>query len=302
MRTVSLVVVLAAFVRVNAAPNPQTPKGSGNMPKLGTSPVAYGPKPSGCSAFEILVGRGTSEIGRFGVIVGDPLVRSVSQAVPGARGYAVQYPADATSASVPTGTNDTVQRLIFQDKACPNQKFALVGYSQGAMVMRLAAPKIPANILPKILALVMFGDPGLRSGRFGTPFPAPLQGRLFENCAPKDPVCSEGSDFNPHLTYNSAGTTYQRDSTNFIVAAFKGNPLPPKTTVPSSGQGASSAKGGGSPKSATPPKGVSSPKGGTSGGSPPVVVQPKGLALGDAPLAKRHVRDIAMALIAGGDG
>jgi len=34
--------------------------------------------------------RGTSEPGPFGVIVGDPLVKNVVGAMPGARGYAVQ--------------------------------------------------------------------------------------------------------------------------------------------------------------------------------------------------------------------
>jgi hypothetical protein len=34
--------------------------------------------------------RGTSEPGPYGVIVGDPLVKNVVAAMPGARGYAVQ--------------------------------------------------------------------------------------------------------------------------------------------------------------------------------------------------------------------
>jgi hypothetical protein len=103
----ALLIVLTAF-RVRADPKPQIPRPS-NMPKLGQTPVAFGPKPAGCSNFEILVGpfsskclsqefklitfrsaRGTSEPGPFGVIVGDPLVAAVSKLVPGARGYAVQ--------------------------------------------------------------------------------------------------------------------------------------------------------------------------------------------------------------------
>jgi hypothetical protein len=55
--------------------------------------------------------------------------------------------------------------------------------------MRGAAPKIPDSIQQnKILAVVMFGDPGLR--RLSKELPAPLQSRLFENCAPGDPVSS----------------------------------------------------------------------------------------------------------------
>jgi len=213
MRFIAISIALTtAFV----AARPQAPA------NLGKSPVAYGPKPSGCSEFEILVARGTSEPGPFGLIVGDALVRSVRSQVTGSRGYAVQYPADAEAKSVPTGVEDVVNRLTKQSTACPNQKFALVGYSQGAMVMHSAAPKIPESVLPKILALVMFGDPALRRG--AATFPGGLGSRLLEQCAPADPVCSPGSDFNPHLTYGQA--KYQTPSVAFIVAAFKGRPLP----------------------------------------------------------------------------
>jgi cutinase len=99
-----------------------------------------------------------------------------------------QYPADATAISVSTGSNDTVQRLSTQDIACPDQKFALVGYSQGAGVMRRAAPAISPSIQQsKILAVVMFGDPGLKNPARGQ-FSPMIQTRLFENCAVGDPV------------------------------------------------------------------------------------------------------------------
>jgi cutinase len=90
-----------------------------------------------------------------------------------------------TSTSVSTGSADVVQRLTEQDKACPDEKFVLVGYSQGASVMRNAAPKIPKSLYPKVIALAMFGDPGLKRGQ---KFPEELQPKLFENCAPGDPV------------------------------------------------------------------------------------------------------------------
>jgi cutinase len=163
-----------------------------SMPALGKSPVAFGPKPAGCSKFEILVARGTSEPGSFGLIVGDPLVRAVKAQVPGARGYAVQYPADMSAASVTTGVKDVVDRLTSQSQACPEQKFALVGYSQGAMVMHAAAPKIPQDVVPKIAAFVMFGDPLLRRG--SGKFPGSMAEKTYENCAPGDMVCA--SPFN----------------------------------------------------------------------------------------------------------
>jgi cutinase len=89
--------------------------------------------------------------------------------------------------SVSIGVTDVVNRIANQIKACPDQKFSLVGYSQGARVMRGAAVKIPSSSFPSILALVMFGDRGIRDMSI-TQFPPQLQAKLFENCAPRDPV------------------------------------------------------------------------------------------------------------------
>ena len=85
------------------------------------------------------------------------------------------------------GISDVVNRVTTKDKECPKQKFALVGYSQGARVMRVAAPKLDPSLFPKILALVMFGDRGIRDMTI-TQFPPALEAKLFENCAPGDPV------------------------------------------------------------------------------------------------------------------
>jgi cutinase len=89
--------------------------------------------------------------------------------------------------SVAIGAKDVVDRITSQSKACPKQQFALVGYSQGARVMRAASPKIDSSFFPKILALVMFGDRGIRDMNI-TQFPPVLEAKLWENCAPADPV------------------------------------------------------------------------------------------------------------------
>ena len=139
------------------------------------------------------VARGTSEPnfepdGKFGVVVGDPIVSNVSKLLQGVRGYPVQYPA---STSVITGgiqgRRDVVARLTRQSALCPNQRFALVGYSQGADVMHRAADEIPTSLFPKILAVAMFGDPNIRSS-LGDRFPAALEAKLLQSCATRDPV------------------------------------------------------------------------------------------------------------------
>jgi precorrin-2 methylase len=60
-----------------------------------------------------------------------------------------------------------------------------VGYSQGAGVMRVAAPKISAELQQKVVALVMFGDPGVKQKQ---KFPPGLESKLLDNCAVGDPV------------------------------------------------------------------------------------------------------------------
>jgi len=284
---------LLAATAVNAqAPAPkefqlppgfQVPKGvSGAFPKgLGSAGlnslllpmmaagIPNGPAPKGCTDFEVLVARGTGEPGPFGVVVGDQIVNAVSKAIPGARGYAVQYPASLKmDSSSPTGTDDVIKRLNTQHAACPNQKFALVGYSQGAGVMHgVFAPTHPSypgsdavrptlnpDVIPKILALVMFGDPGFRGGfglgliGGGNQFPDVLFGRLRQNCNKGDPVCDPATPagFEKHLDY--AQPQWQKASSEFIIDAFKGQPLPKSPRVPEDLGMILKSKGAPSPK------------------------------------------------------
>jgi hypothetical protein len=62
-----------------------------------------------------------------------------------------------------------------------------VGYSQGASIMHLATDRLPASVLPKIKAVVMFGDPNNKLGLLGQ-FRLALRTKALGVCAPKDPV------------------------------------------------------------------------------------------------------------------
>jgi cutinase len=81
-----------------------------------------------------------------------------------------------------------IDRLSTQPFACPDQKYALVGYSQGAVVMHLASANLSMNLFPRVVALVMFGDPGYKQQTRVRSFPVYLGARLLENCADGDPV------------------------------------------------------------------------------------------------------------------
>ncbi|KAE9962891.1 hypothetical protein BLS_009913 [Venturia inaequalis] len=263
------VLLLASAIGANAIPQgvPELPKlptqqGPGCAPlpagfKIPGAGVEMRPQdiPTGCSAFEVLIARGTSEPnfkegnGKFGVVVGDPLIGNLTAKFPTARGYPVQvytppnsistfnllintrpqYPADSNIIpGVRAGTIDLLARLESQSKACPDQKFALVGYSQGAGLMHNAVPKIPEATQKKVLALLMYGDPELRNGASGKKFPAELEKVLLQNCAEGDMVCDKGSCFAPHLQY--IRQPWVDRSVEFLIAAFKGTPLPAKTS------------------------------------------------------------------------
>ena len=106
--------------------------------------------------------RGTGEPlnPKFGIIIGDPLWKAVKKLVPDASAYSVDYPASAAPCSRELGSQDVINHLLAQSSQCPDQKFALVGYSQGAGVIHEAMKAIDASLYPKIIALVMFGDFG----------------------------------------------------------------------------------------------------------------------------------------------
>ncbi|QDS72370.1 hypothetical protein FKW77_008324 [Venturia effusa] len=226
--------VLPNFPRLQGPGCPPLPAGVEFRPTVEMRPQDI---PTGCSAFEVLVARGTSEPnykegnGKFGVVVGDPLIGNLTKKFPTARGYPVQYPADMNIIpGIRAGTTDVLNRLESQSKACPDQKFALVGYSQGASLMHNAAPQIPEETQKKIVALVMYGDPTLRNGGaagVNSKFPPALEKVLLENCAEGDMICDKGDCFEPHLQY--IRQPWVDRSVEFLVKAFEGGPVPAGT-------------------------------------------------------------------------
>jgi pimeloyl-ACP methyl ester carboxylesterase len=82
--------------------------------------------------------------------------------------------------SAPKGVKDMIREITDKAKACPNTKFALGGHSQGGMVTVSAIPKIPADILSRVVAVTMFGSPGC---------PAAVKDRCNSYCNKGDFVC-----------------------------------------------------------------------------------------------------------------
>ena len=94
------------------------------------------------------------------------------------------------------GAKDIVKRLNAQSKACPDQKFGVMGYSQGAAIMHSALggkdTGLDPGVLNKIVGGAMFGDPRQGGGKLGSvpEFPASIKEKIKINCATGDPVSS----------------------------------------------------------------------------------------------------------------
>ncbi|MFC9680914.1 cutinase family protein [Streptomyces sp. NPDC056948] len=168
-----------------------------------------------CSDVELVSARGTFEPGTLGFIVGDPVLSALQKKAVGKSlsSYKVNYPADLSPTSAAQGNLDLVNHVKSQAAACPNQKFVLVGYSQGANVVDnsigissagavVGSPivaTLPAAVEPKVSAVLLFGNPIRALGKSVT---GTYQSRTLDLCAQGDPVCENGGgDVGAHLSY-----------------------------------------------------------------------------------------------------
>ncbi|MFJ7219340.1 cutinase family protein [Amycolatopsis sp. NPDC098790] len=195
---------------------------------VATAPVASA---APCTDVDVPVARGTFEPGTLGFIVGDPVYQAVqNQLRPRSlSGYRVDYPADlGEPASVQKGNTDLVNHVKAQAAACPQQRFVLVGYSQGANVVDnslgissdgavVGGPivaTIPAELAPRIAAVLLFGNPIRAIGRQVT---GTYQSRTKDYCADGDPICQAGgANFLAHLSYGGDAS----DAAAFAASKF----------------------------------------------------------------------------------
>ncbi len=190
----------------------------------------------GCPDYQIIGARGSGQAG-YGTQVGG-VVDDVEGTLIGA-GYnvesiALDYPAISLvdsfglalftgeyDASVDKGVAALSARLDTAANVCPGTGIILVGYSQGAQVIKRTMAERPP--VDRIVSVVLLGDPTrdiLQSGlvRLGAPFiesegslggfPIPDQIRplTVDVCAVDDSVCSNaGLNFSGHIDgYNDA--------------------------------------------------------------------------------------------------
>ncbi|CCI48105.1 unnamed protein product [Albugo candida] len=163
-----------------------------------------------CPPLELIFARGTGELQGFG-LVGTPLLSALRRYVPGTDGYSVVYPATSnfiTSAAI--GSANAVRHLTTRAAECPGTKFALSGYSQGAMVVH--GMRLDATLKDKVIGIAVFGDP---YRRIAAQWPVDAKSKIVAYCAFGDPVCQNGAIVAAHLTYTRNTAAAAQSLANF---------------------------------------------------------------------------------------
>ncbi|NAZ84336.1 cutinase family protein, partial [Kineococcus sp. R8] len=195
-----------------------------------------------CSDVDVVFARGTGEAAGLG-IVGGPFVRSLTADLPGrtVTSYAVNYAANTAQTSAGPGATDMTNHVTSVAAACPQTKFVLGGYSQGATVTDIAlgirtgttsGTAIPAVLSDRVAAVVVFGNPlGLQRQTIATASPT-YGPRSRDFCNTGDPVCGNGFNIGAHLTYASNGSTTQgaQFAADLVLASAPTPPTTPPTT------------------------------------------------------------------------
>lgn len=198
-----------------------------------------------CPDVELVFARGTGEAPGLG-IVGRPLERALADALPDRSvvATAVDYAASSSQASAGPGSGDMVAKVRARAATCPDTRFVLGGYSQGATVTDLAlgirtgvtsGTALSDDLAARVAAVVVYGNPlGLSRRTIAQAAPA-FATRAVEFCNSGDPVCEPGGGrFTAHVTYATNGTVTEGAR---FAASLVGAPLPAPTPTASPAPG-----------------------------------------------------------------
>lgn len=184
-----------------------------------------------------------------------PITDQILALLPRGSRHDTVYPAlyDATQLSTFTGSKDVTSFIQTRLRECPKQKFALLGYSQGATVtshvLKTFPPSSPEG--KHILAVVLIGNPYYvtheqsnvdescrpRTGNpngilriladYRLPGAWYRSGRVLDICFTNDPICNGlnvkdalfllDPNFGPHSSY-STSQSVQKCATDFIIS------------------------------------------------------------------------------------
>lgn len=192
-----------------------------------------------CYPYELIICRGSTEPSPLGFSLGPNTKTSIETALEDSiLTIGLIYPATFDIPDSPeTGVRNLVARIEARAKQCPDMKFALTGYSQGADVIHHSLQQLEQH-QGRISAIAMFGDPLTSVG-----FPPVYEGRVHNVCDNGDRACG-GEGTSGHLAYGRTPEAYE-PAVNFIVQRLEGTSSPepsdPRATMaqlPSAGDAA----------------------------------------------------------------
>jgi hypothetical protein len=209
-----------------------------------------------CTDFEIIAVRGTLEPGTVGALSG--LAKAITDGTAhSVKTYGLPYPASSDWVkSAQKGINQLAAQLAGQSKACPKQKFVLLGYSQGAWVVGDAlagggggvAPAVGKALGKKVAAIILYGDPRFRASEPYTRgthaanvnglIPREVGGlkayasRIRSYCDSDDTICQNGAKGNGHFRYFQTETAKAASFVLSKIGKTHRTPATTPTTVP----------------------------------------------------------------------
>lgn len=219
-------------------------------------------EPLDCTPYLVVTARGTGEPNKGQLL--SPVARAIREALPDqVKTLNLKYPA---STDVNEGGTYAARLLLdtlnVQADACPAQRFVLLGYSQGALVIGdvLSAPEgrlvggtvgqLSEDAAARIVAVVLYGNPrfsGAESYDFGSfketvggilpRVPGslePFADRIRDFCVAKDFICQSSLDLDEkgHVAYFKNGM--QQEGAEFALGLMRQAAAAPAT--PESGE------------------------------------------------------------------
>lgn len=199
-----------------------------------------------CTPYLVVTARGTAEPRKKQLL--GPVARAIEEARPDEVSRVdLDYPADTEVHEGATlGTRLLVDTLNVQAAACPEQRFVLLGYSQGALVIgdAIAEPEtrlvgarvgeLTAAAADRVLAVVLYGNPrfvGSDPTGYGDYDPAlngllprppesltAFEERLRDYCVADDFICQStlAMEEEGHVAYYDNGM--QDDGAAFVIS------------------------------------------------------------------------------------
>ncbi|MEU8900052.1 cutinase family protein [Nocardia sp. NPDC048505] len=182
------------------------------LPALPAANAAPPADTGGCADVRVISARGTFEP-QFGSLLLTPLATRIArESGRAATATELQYPASRDADSATRGAENLVTLLNAAAAACPDQRYVLLGYSQGARVIETVArglrPTLSERAADRIGAIALFGNPFFNRdepynrGTFDPALPdmqphplgalAEFADRLWDYCNAGDRVCNGG--------------------------------------------------------------------------------------------------------------